>query len=164
MIISLFPSPTKQVDAILLWLFLLKLGDYEPGLVKWILQFVENATYGFFPPGITAIRKSFPIQGLREIVIPSSVTWIGTGVFMDSLSLESVTITNPKTVIAPYAFYGCLYLEQFRVPKDFSIDQVRRNAMACCDDLCQCCFPFEIDIEERDRAFLYIGHDCLCCY
>jgi hypothetical protein len=165
MIVSLHPA-ARQETLVVLWLFIMQLRRYEPGLVKWIERFVDDATYGFFPYGIEAIRCPHPYNffELQKLVIPNTVRWVGAEAFAGSMNLLSVTITNPDMVIGPSAFEACYELKEVVCPRELTISQVRRSAFAVCRNLCLVAFPFRIDVNNGIRAFDLCGYNCPCCY
>ena len=62
----------------------------------------------------TLLRCNRAAKG--EIIIPSSVTSIGTEAFWDCTELTSVTIPNSVTTIGNYAFYDCSKLTSVTIP------------------------------------------------
>lgn len=58
------------------------------------------------------------LNGNTDVVIPNSVTSIGSYAFKNCTGLTSVTIPNSVTNIVPTAFYGCTKLTSFSVAAD----------------------------------------------
>ena len=68
-----------------------------------------------------------------EIVIPSSVTSIGSNAFQYCTGLTSVTIPNSVTSIGDYAFYGCTGLTSVTIPN--SVTSIGDYAFSRCTGL-----------------------------
>jgi len=57
---------------------------------------------------IIETKSNTLIAGCKNTVIPSSVTSIGDGTFIDYSGVTSITIPNSVTSIGDDAFYGCM--------------------------------------------------------
>ena len=70
---------------------------------------------------------------VTDLVIPDSVTSIGSSAFYSCISLESVTIPDSVTSIGGSAFYGCSSLESVTIPD--SVTSIGGSAFSGCSSL-----------------------------
>lgn len=84
------------------------------------------------PPTITEIgSKSFlNCESLCRISIPSSVTCIGDNSFENCNSLSQISIPSSVTSIGDSAFENCSYLKQVSIP--CSVEKIGKNAFKRC--------------------------------
>lgn len=68
-------------------------------------------------------------QGLKSIVIPDSVTFIGEAVFMGCINLENINIPNGITTIELGTFINCKSLKTITIPDSVTNIGVRRVGM-----------------------------------
>ena len=109
------------------------------------------------PDGVTTISAGvFKEKDVTQVIMPSSVTSMGTGVFSgcsslasvslsaslnsipedsfrECLSLSSVTIPESATTIASNAFYGCASLGSVSIPA--SVSSISTDAFSGCGNL-----------------------------
>ena len=109
------------------------------------------------PDGVTTISAGvFKEKDVTQVIMPSSVTSMGTGVFSgcsslasvslsaslnsipedsfrECLSLSSVTIPESATTIASNAFYGCASLSSVSIPA--SVSSISTDAFSGCGNL-----------------------------
>ena len=109
------------------------------------------------PDGVTTISAGvFKEKDVTQVIMPSSVTSMGTGVFSgcgslasvslstslnsipedsfrECLSLGSVTIPDSATTIASNAFYGCASLSSVSIPA--SVSSISTDAFSGCGNL-----------------------------
>ena len=109
------------------------------------------------PDGVTTINAGvFASKDITSVVMPSSVTSMGTGVFSgctsltsvslssslngipeetfrECLSLGSVTIPDSATSIGSNAFYGCASLSSVSIPT--SVSSISTDAFSGCGNL-----------------------------
>ena len=71
-----------------------------------------------------AFRKS----GLRKIVIPDSVTYIGESAFCDCTELRNITLSEVINQISPFMFCGCSNLTSVEIPQN--VTTIGRAAFA----------------------------------
>jgi hypothetical protein len=88
-------------------------GEDEPSLNK--MNIIQNNQYikGIILPGtLTSIGTSafYECTSLASVTIPNGVTSIGERAFYDCTSLASVTIPSRVTSIGEWAFYNCTSL------------------------------------------------------
>ena len=76
---------------------------------------------------------------ITELVIPDSVTTIGSYAFSNCDSLTSVTIPDSVTTIGSYAFYGCTSLTGVTIPD--SVTCIGNAAFAFCTSLTNVTIP-----------------------
>ncbi len=72
-------------------------------------------------------------SSLVSIIIPESVTNIGSCTFCDCTSIPSITIPNSVTGIGAYAFYGCTSLTSVTIPN--SVTSIGESAFYKCTGL-----------------------------
>lgn len=75
----------------------------------------------------------FPKTYSGSYDIPSGITSIYAGAFMQSSKLESVTIPSSVTTISQDAFLGCKNLESLTIPS--SVTSIAQNTFAGCKKL-----------------------------
>lgn len=81
----------------------------------------------------SASIASFIDRSITNVVIPSSVTSIGTLVFYNCRSLTSVTIPNSITSIGSYLFYGCISLTEVNIGS--GVTNISSQAFGNCTSL-----------------------------
>ena len=88
-------------------------GNYYPPFSS--LNNLEEFKFG---DNVTNIPNylCYKLAGLKAIVIPNSVTSIGTGAFSGCSGLTSITIPNSVTSIGKYAFQDCSSLTSVTIP------------------------------------------------
>ena len=87
-----------------------------------------------FDKKVTSLYNSFrSCNTLKTIIIPNSVTSIGSYAFRDCTSLTSVTIPNSVTSIGSYAFYECTSLTSVTIPN--SVTSIGGYAFRDCTSL-----------------------------
>ena len=72
-------------------------------------------------------------EEIKDLVIPNSVTSIGTAAFHGCSSLTSVTIPNSVTSIGVSAFSGCTSLTSITIPN--SVTSIGERAFSYCSSL-----------------------------
>ena len=108
------------------------------------LRFPDETEKIIICEGITGIKNSCgancrDIKGgatyehLKEIVLPNSLTDLGTGCFANQTSLEKINIPNSIKIISSYAFYNCDKLYYISFPKSVRI--IESNAFEKCATL-----------------------------
>ena len=74
--------------------------------------------------GYTSINSEFTgCKNLIEIIIPDTVTSIGSSAFKDASSLKTVAISQESSALESIgynAFYGCSSLEAFTIPNQIT--------------------------------------------
>ena len=91
-----------------------------------------------------------------EITIPSSVTTIGSGAFVDCNRLTSIVIPDSVTTIGSGAFYNCSKLTSIVIPD--SVTTIGEGAFMYCDRLTSITIPFVGATKDgtEDTHFGYI--------
>ena len=106
------------------------------------------------PAGITEIsEKMFGGAGLTEIVLPDSVTTVGSRAFENCVSLTDVTLPAKLSVIPNYMFYGSGITE---ITLPASVHTIGSNAFADCKAL-QTITLSEMITEISEAAFTGSG-------
>jgi len=103
---GLFGSDTIKFDSVSFPAKLVKIGDYafQNNGLKEIRE---------FPNSLKEIGKvSFQTNDLRSIILPDSVTTVGTGAFATNPLLESIILSKNMTEIADSAF-GCSDMKNY---------------------------------------------------
>lgn len=71
---------------------------------------------------VTSINGGvFKLSEITEVVIPNTVTSIGSGAFEECSKLSNVVLGNNVTTIGDYAFYGCSSLTTFIIPDSVTV-------------------------------------------
>lgn len=83
--------------------------------------------FGFFSPSLRLFLKG---KEIKDLVIPSSVTYIPDDAFSCIIGITSVTIPNSVTKIGQYAFAGCHNLHTITIPN--SVVEIGNEALDFC--------------------------------
>lgn len=104
------------------------------------------------PSSVTKIRNGAFLQceNLKEIVIPDSVTEIGWGLFCACSSLESITMSKNITEIGMQTFASCSNLKRIQLPD--GITSIGREAFINCTNLEEIIIPNSV--VEIDRGLI----------
>ena len=96
----------------------LVVSDGITGIGKSVFERCVNMETASFPQSLTAIGERaffmFSHGGLKELVIPASVTTLGEKAFVDQ-DITSVTLPATLTTLGTYIFMGCTRLTTARV-------------------------------------------------
>ena len=76
---------------------------------------------------------------ITSVIIPDSVTTIGSYAFMDCSLLSKVTMPNSLQIIGEYAFLGCTSLTNITIPN--SVQAIGELAFAVCKSLNEIYIP-----------------------
>ena len=93
-------------------------------------------------------------EEIKDLIIPNSVTSIGSYAFYKRKSLTSVTIPNSVTSIGDYAFDYCSSLTSVTIPN--SVTSIGNFAFAACSGLTSITIPNSVTIIGK-RVF----HNCI---
>ena len=104
-------------------------SNYGRTLVKAnYLQFKSVEHYEV-PLGVRAIGDmAFAGMGLKSIIFPDSLDFIGEGAFSDCRSLEEITLPKNLNIVRKSCFEGCVSLSHVEIPKNMSCIQSRSFA------------------------------------
>ena len=110
------------------------------------------------PNSVTSIGSCafYGCTGLTSATIPSSVTSIGYDAFRDCSGLRSVTIPNSVTSIDSYAFSGCRRLESVTIPN--SVTSISTGVFYGCYALGSVTIPNSV---TSIADFAFSGCECL---
>lgn len=113
----------------------------------------EEITELVIPNSITSIGScTFSgCRSLTSVVIPNTVTSIGTDAFYDCCNLESVTIGDSVVSIGDYAFDNCQKLTDIVIPK--SVKSIGQYAFAFCKNMLVAVIPETVET-IGEEAFL----------
>jgi hypothetical protein len=93
---------------------------YYNSMLTYVSAYGNNGgTIGIIPLGVTAVTEDNGFSGnsdVRTLVIPRTVTAIGSAAFRNCSSLISVIIPKSVTSISGGAFNGCASLESIYLP------------------------------------------------
>ena len=115
-------------------------GEMYDRMEEWddIRQFVKSIDLN----SVTTINSyAFSYSGLTSIIIPSSVTSIGTYAFSDCIGLTTITLGDNVKTISTYAFNGCNKLKTVNLG---SITTINSNAFTGCSSLTTITIPTSI--------------------
>ena len=96
----------------------------------------------------------YDMDNLKEVVLPSTITSIGSNAFYACDNLVSVTIPETVTKIDESAFYNCPVLASVNLPEN--LDTIGAYAFSYCDSLKAIHIPG--GVKEIDYSCFY---DCL---
>ena len=120
-------------------------GYYEPSITKA----TEN-TFGEFQILETTEHPSSDNPTLERIVIPDSVTSIGTHAFLSCVGLKSITIPDSVTSIGERTFEGCVSLTSITIPD--GVTSIGTQAFRACTALTSITIPDSVT-SIGERAF-----------
>ena len=82
----------------------------------------SNLTHLRFPSGVRKIGDyAFLKTGLRELVLPESLEFIGERAFVDCTGLKKIVISPGVKEIGPRAFAGCTALADIELPPGVNV-------------------------------------------
>ncbi|MBR0181715.1 MAG: leucine-rich repeat protein [Bacteroidaceae bacterium] len=116
--------------------------------IEWLCKIKFNNSYA--NPLYYAKHLYIDGQEVTDLVIPNSVTSIGSYAFYNCTGLTSVTIPNSVTAIEGYTFYGCSGLTSVTIPN--SVTSIGIQAFSGCSGLASVTIPNSVT-EIGSRAF-----------
>lgn len=115
-------------------------GDYlgSKELKNITFDFIENETYEWNEGDDLGILKYLK-NGLKSVVVPTSVTSILEESFSGSTRLQEVVISDGVTEIGPSAFKNCRKLLKVVIPS--SVKSIQKEAFSGCKSLQEIVIP-----------------------
>ena len=96
------------------------------------IELVIPETYNGLP--VTEITdRGFSACKYTSVIIPSTITKIGSDAFQSSVNLKSILIPSSVTQIGKYAFYNCISLESVELSP--SIETIEEHTFSSCVSL-----------------------------
>ena len=107
------------------------------------------------PNSVTSIGSHafYDCASLTSIIIPNSVTSIGSNAFGGCTSLRSINIPNSVTFIGEYAFHDCTSLTSINIPN--SVTSINSSAFGYCTSLTSIEIPNSVTYIEDDVFHVY---------
>ena len=119
------------------------------GIADYSFSHCESLKEVIIPDSVTKIGSSFAYcSNLKNIDIPNSVTNIGDNAFYYCTGLENITIPNSVIEIGEYAFYGCWNIQTIRVPNNLKV--LKPYVFSNCEGLKSIILPKNIIRIEND--------------
>lgn len=87
---------------------------------------------------------------LKTLIIPNTVTYIGTGAFKSCHNLKTIHLPENLPVIFSYTFINCSSLENIKIPE--TVNMIRTYAFRGCTSLREITIPKSVEIID-DNAF-----------
>lgn len=109
-------------------------------------------------PVMDIVDEGFKNCKANQIVIPDSITRIGTSAFSYS-NLSSVTIPGSVTNIGTYAFFGCNELQKVTIEN--GVKRIEEHTFSDCNRLTDITIPQSINRIERNAFY---GCPCVETY
>ena len=136
-------NTTYEVSSTVFWeLEYAPLGEDTIEITKYIGE-SENV---IIPQTIGSRRVSYIGDGafancssVKSVVIPDSVTAIGSRAFISCSQLEEVTLSSRLSSVGAYAFAGCPKLKTITLPD--SLVAIGNNAFSVCSELSSVTVP-----------------------
>lgn len=95
------------------------------------------------PEDITQLNGTFAgCKYIKSIIIPNSVTSIGSGTFCDCSSLTEITLPNSIKYIGGNVFNGCSALRKINLSD--SLEKIGNNAFLGCTELNEITLPYTL--------------------
>ena len=103
--------------------------------VKDIFSSCRNLRTIIVPEGVTKIEGGafYQLTSMTKIILPSTLTSIGTQAFYNCTALDSITIPEGVTSIEDGAFWECNKMKSVRLPK--SLISIKSTGFAHCRSL-----------------------------
>lgn len=134
-------------------------GDFVAGnLYNGALEIPSSVSDGEKEYTVVGIGEyGFYRSDITKIILPETLTSIGSNAFLECASLGSISLPKSLTEIGEYAFSGCTVLTEITLPE--SLTQIRSNTFASCLKLTKVFIPESLT-EISDEAF----YNCISLY
>ena len=111
-----------------------------------LVKYIGNENQVIIPNSVTSIGSAAfaDSKSLASVTIPNSVRSINFGAFANCIKLTEVTILDGVTSIEPYAFTRCTSLRNITIPN--SITSISYHAFSNCNKLTKIIIPNSVAI------------------
>lgn len=108
--------------------------------------------YLSFGEGIKYIQFVFSagLEKIKNVMLPSTIEYVGPGAFIDCFKLEKILLPNRITYIASGCFSDCLKLKTIKLPK--CLRAITENCFLGCSSLESVVIPDNVELLCR-QAF-----------
>lgn len=103
---------------------------------------VKGKDFHTYEENYVCVKDKF--AKIKKVIIPDSVTKIGTDAFCDFMSLEDITLPNGITNIEYYAFSGCTSLKSIIIPDN--VECLEACAFENCTELSSITLPDSVGV------------------
>lgn len=112
---------------------------------------------GFSNSLLTVGESSFSnCFGLKEVILPDSVTEIKAKAFEDCKSLESIQLGKSLNKIGEKAFYNCFAMKKIVIPKN--VYSIGKDAFYGCSSMTEVYNLSSLNIEAKSTNNGYVGY------
>lgn len=99
----------------------------------------------------TICHHAFGCSQIRDIVLPTSLLYIGSSAFYDCKQLKEIIIPNNVYRLGSGCFSGCSSLSKIEIPS--SVIYIESSSFSRCDSLYSLKFPPQIELLEENLFY-----------